>query len=86
MRAIKEVYELADPEAADPVEVAHVCRQFHPRFSPYLRSRRFRSLKTLAEEACVVRADLLPQLGWRLPLRPEGSFEPGCAWSGRESR
>lgn len=82
VRAMQELYERADPEAADAVKVARVCRQCHPRFRPYLRGRSFRNLEALAQEARVIQADLLAELHYRLPPRPEESLEPGCAWSG----
>lgn len=82
VRAMQELYERADPEAADADKVARVCRQCHPRFRPYLRGRSFRNLEALAQEARVVQADLLAELRYRLPPRPGESLEPGCAWSG----
>ncbi|XP_077540711.1 uncharacterized protein LOC144152975 [Haemaphysalis longicornis] len=82
VRAMQELYERADPAAADADKVARVCRQCHPRFRPHLRGRSFPNLEALAQEARIVQADLLAELRYRLPPRPGESLEPGCAWSG----
>ncbi|XP_077544871.1 uncharacterized protein LOC144158085 [Haemaphysalis longicornis] len=82
VRAMQELYERADPAAADADKVARACRQCHPRFRPHLRGRSFPNLEALAQEARIVQADLLAELRYRLPPRPGESLEPGCAWSG----
>lgn len=82
VRAIQELYSRADPGASEEDKVSRVIRQSHPIFRPYLRGRVFESLDALAREARVIQADLLSELQYRPPPRPEESVEPGCAWAG----
>ncbi|XP_064468465.1 uncharacterized protein LOC135379145 [Ornithodoros turicata] len=82
VRAIQELYDRADPTATDQDKVSRVIRQSHPSFRPYLRGRNFENLDALAREARVIQADLLSELRYQPPPRPELSVEPGCAWAG----
>ncbi|XP_064460245.1 uncharacterized protein LOC135370435 [Ornithodoros turicata] len=81
-RAIQELYRRAEPLATESEKVARAIRQCHPRFKPYFRGRRFSSLDDLAKEAHVIQADLLAELQYRPPPRPEQTLEPSCAWNG----
>lgn len=82
VRAIQELYDRADPKATDEEKVSRVIRQSHPSFRAYLRGRNFENLDALAREARVIQADLLSELRYQPPPRPEHSVEPGCAWAG----
>lgn len=82
VRALQELYSRAEPSASNADQVSRAIRQCHPSFKPYLRGRGFDSLEALAREARVVQADLLAELRYIPPPRPEESLEPGCAWAG----
>lgn len=85
VRAIQELYSRADPAASHADQVSRVIRQCHPSFQPYLRGRSFDTVEALAREARVVQADLLAELRYAPPPRPEESLEPGCAFAGSQS-
>lgn len=76
--AMQELYERAGQEAAGTIKVARACRQCHSHFRLYLRGQSFLKLEALAQEARVVQADLLAELAYRLPPRPQESLELGC--------
>ncbi|KAG0444612.1 hypothetical protein HPB47_013595 [Ixodes persulcatus] len=85
VRAIQELYSRADPAASHSDQVSRVIRQCHPSSKPYLRGRSFDTLEALAREARVVQADLLAELRYAPPPRPEESLEPCCAFAGSQS-
>ncbi|KAG0430008.1 hypothetical protein HPB47_023092 [Ixodes persulcatus] len=50
VRAMQELFELAEPSAPNTERVERVIRQSHPTFAGYLRGSRFRDLNELASE------------------------------------
>ncbi|KAH8010008.1 hypothetical protein HPB51_024358 [Rhipicephalus microplus] len=83
VRALQELYLLADPMASDAEKVERAIRQAHPTFAAYLRSARYRDLNELASDAKRIQGDILAARAYRPP--PSASLEPRCAWAGRES-
>ncbi|KAH6943490.1 hypothetical protein HPB50_022142 [Hyalomma asiaticum] len=85
IRALQELYLLADPMAPDAEKVERAIRQAHPTFAAYLRSAHYRNLNDLASDAKRIQGDILAAQTYRPPPPPSGSFEPRCAWAGGDS-
>lgn len=82
VRAMEELYRLADPRATNAEKVDRVTRQAHPTFMAYLRGGRFRDLEELAAEAKRIQGDILAARAYRPPPPAAHSLEPRCAWNG----
>ncbi|KAH6932245.1 hypothetical protein HPB50_004047 [Hyalomma asiaticum] len=85
IRALQELYLLADPMAPDTEKVERATRQAHPTFAAYLRSDRYRNLNDLASDAKRIQGDILAAQTYRPPPPPSASLEPRCAWAGGDS-
>ncbi|KAH6932762.1 hypothetical protein HPB50_009363 [Hyalomma asiaticum] len=85
IRALQELYLLADPTAPDAEKVERAIRQAHPTFAAYLRSDRYRNLNDLASDAKRIQGDILAAQTYRPPPPPSASLEPRCAWAGGDS-
>ncbi|KAH6938170.1 hypothetical protein HPB50_007342 [Hyalomma asiaticum] len=85
IRALQELYLLADPMAPDAEKVERAIRQAHPTFAAYLRSDRYRNLNDLASDAKRIQGDILAAQTYRPPPPPSASLEPRCAWAGGDS-
>lgn len=85
VRALQELYLLADPTASDAEKVERAIRQAHPTFAAYLRSARYRNLNELASDAKRIQGDILAARAYRPPPPPSASLEPRCAWAGGDS-
>lgn len=82
VRAMEDLYRLADPRATNAEKVDRVTRQAHPTFMAYLRGGRFRDLEELAAEAKRIQGDILAARAYRPPPPAAHSLEPRCAWNG----
>ncbi|KAG0424730.1 hypothetical protein HPB47_028061 [Ixodes persulcatus] len=80
VRAMQELFELAEHSAPHAERVERVIRQSHPTFAAYLRGSRFRDLNELASEARRLQGDILAARAYRPPA--SAVLEPRCAWSG----
>ncbi|KAH7948935.1 hypothetical protein HPB49_003610 [Dermacentor silvarum] len=85
VRAMQELYLLADPLASDAEKVERAIRQAHPTFAAYLRSARYRDLNELASDAKRIQGDILAARAYCPPPPPSASLEPRCAWAGGDS-
>ncbi|KAH8040124.1 hypothetical protein HPB51_009380 [Rhipicephalus microplus] len=85
VRALQELYLLADPTASDAEKVERAIRQAHPTFAAYLRSARYRDLNELASDAKRIQGDILAARAYCPPPPPSASLEPRRAWAGRDS-
>ncbi|XP_075736710.1 uncharacterized protein LOC142776625 [Rhipicephalus microplus] len=85
VRALQELYLLADPTASDAEKVERAIRQAHPTFTTYLRSARYRDLNELASDAKRIQGDILAVRAYRSSPPPSASLEPRFAWAGRDS-
>ncbi|KAH8030489.1 hypothetical protein HPB51_007457 [Rhipicephalus microplus] len=81
VRALQELYLLADPTASDAEKVKRAIRQAHPTFAAYLRSARYHDLNELASDAKCIQGDILAARVYRPP--PSASLELRCACAGR---
>ncbi|XP_077511855.1 uncharacterized protein LOC144122158 [Amblyomma americanum] len=86
VRAMDELYRLADPRATNTEKVERVTRQAHPTFTAYRRGVRFRDLDELAAEAKRIQGDILSARAYRPPPPASLSLEPRCAWNGSSAR
>ncbi|XP_077507578.1 uncharacterized protein LOC144118533 [Amblyomma americanum] len=86
VRAMDELYRLADPPATNTDKVERVTRQAHPIFRAYLRGDRFRDLDELAAEAKRIQGDILTARAYRPPPPASLSLELRCAWNGSSAR
>ncbi|XP_075547623.1 uncharacterized protein LOC142582102, partial [Dermacentor variabilis] len=84
IRSFQELYERADPSAAETERVTRAIRQSPPRFQAYLRGRTFSSHDDLAKAASDIQAAMLAELTYQPPPPPQASIEPSCAWHGSE--
>lgn len=82
VRAMDELYRLAEPLATNAEKVERVTRQAHPTFAAYLRGGGFRNLDELASEAKRIQGDILAARAYRPPPPAAHSLEPRCAWNG----
>ncbi|XP_077541257.1 uncharacterized protein LOC144153493 [Haemaphysalis longicornis] len=82
VRAIDELFAIAETHASNEECVERVIRQGHPSFSAYLRGCRFRDLEELAVEAKRIEGDILAARAYRQPPPASESLEPRCAWNG----
>ncbi|XP_077560842.1 uncharacterized protein LOC144175671 [Haemaphysalis longicornis] len=82
VRAMDELFAIAEPHASSEERVERVIRQAHPTFSAYLRGGRFRDLEELAVEAKRIQGDILAARAYRPPPPASESLEPRCAWNG----
>ncbi|KAG0443846.1 hypothetical protein HPB47_014467 [Ixodes persulcatus] len=82
VRAMQELFELAESSAPNAERVEHVVRRSHPTFAAFLRSGRFRDLNELASEAWRLQGDILAARAYRPPPPASAALEPRCAWSG----
>lgn len=85
VRAMDELYRLAEPLATNAEKVERVTRQAHPTFAAYLRGGGFRNLDELASEAKRIQGDILAARSYRPPPPAAHSLEPRCAWTGGAS-
>ncbi|XP_049524096.1 uncharacterized protein LOC125945831 [Dermacentor silvarum] len=85
VRAMQELYLLADPLASDAEKVERAIRQAHPTFAAYMRSARYRDLNELASDAKRIQGDILAARAYCPPPPPSASLEPRCAWAGGDS-
>ncbi|XP_077560789.1 uncharacterized protein LOC144175606 [Haemaphysalis longicornis] len=85
VRAMDELYRLAEPLATNAEKVERVTRQAHPTFAAYLRGGGFRNLDELASEAKRIQGDILAARAYRPPPPAAHSLEPRCAWTGAHS-
>ncbi|XP_077548537.1 uncharacterized protein LOC144161810 [Haemaphysalis longicornis] len=79
VRCMQDLYERAEPAAPEAEKVFRVVRQCHPRFQPYLRSRRFSDFDDLAKEATAIQASLVATESYQPPPPKEACLEPSCA-------
>lgn len=86
VRAMDELYRIADPSALNCEKVERVTRQAHPTFAAYLRGGKFRDLDELASEAKRIQADILASRAYRPPPPASQALEPRCAWNGDNVR
>ncbi|XP_077508064.1 uncharacterized protein LOC144119238 [Amblyomma americanum] len=82
VRAMDELYRIADPSAPNGEKVERVTRQAHPTFAAYLRGVQFRDLDKLASAAKRIQADILASHAYRPPPPASQALEPRCAWNG----
>ncbi|XP_037521069.1 uncharacterized protein LOC119397727, partial [Rhipicephalus sanguineus] len=82
VRAMDDLFSIAEPRASNEERVERVIRQAHPTFSAYLRGGRFRDLEELAAEAKRIQGDLLAARAYRPPPPASDALEPRCAWRG----
>ncbi|XP_077544543.1 uncharacterized protein LOC144157324 [Haemaphysalis longicornis] len=82
VRAMDELFAIAEPHASNEERVERVIRQAHPTFSAYLRGGRFRDLEELAVEEKRIQGDILAARAYRPPPPASESLEPRCAWNG----
>ncbi|KAG0422811.1 hypothetical protein HPB47_001392 [Ixodes persulcatus] len=59
VRAMQELFLIADPAAPNSERVERVIRQAHPTFAAHLRGSRFSSLDNLVVEARRLQGDIL---------------------------
>ncbi|KAH8040926.1 hypothetical protein HPB51_013096 [Rhipicephalus microplus] len=85
VRALQELYLLADPTASEAEKVEQAIRQVHSTFTAYLRSTRYRDLKELASDAKRIQGDALAARAYRPAPPPSASLEARCAWAGCDS-
>lgn len=85
VRAMEELYQIAEPTAPNDERVERVIRQAHPTFAAYLRGARFRDLEELAAEAKRIQGDILAFRAYRPPPPASEALEPRCAWKGASS-
>ncbi|XP_077524728.1 uncharacterized protein LOC144136105 [Amblyomma americanum] len=82
VRAMDELYRIADPSAQNGEKVERVTRQAHPTFAAYLRGVQFRDLNDLASADKRIEADILASRAYRPPPPASQVLEPRCAWNG----
>ncbi|XP_049273276.1 uncharacterized protein LOC125759065 [Rhipicephalus sanguineus] len=82
VRAMEDLFSIAEPRASNEERVERVIRQAHPTFSAYLRGSRFRDLEELAAEAKRIQGDILAARAYRPPPPASVALEPRCAWGG----
>ncbi|XP_075542412.1 uncharacterized protein LOC142576232 [Dermacentor variabilis] len=82
VRAMQDLFLIAEPKASNEERVERVIRQAHPTFSAYLRGGRFRDLEELAAEAKRIQGDILAARAYRPPPPASEALEPRCAWGG----
>ncbi|XP_049271918.1 uncharacterized protein LOC125758606 [Rhipicephalus sanguineus] len=82
VRAMDDLFSIAEPRASNEELVERVIRQAHPTFSAYLRGSRFRDLEELAAEAKRIQGDILAARAYRPPPPAGVALEPRCAWGG----
>lgn len=82
VRAMDELYRLANPHATNAEKVERVTRQAHPTFAAHFRGCRFADLEELATEAKRIQGDILAARSYRPPPPAAQSIEPRCAWNG----
>nr|XP_050046372.2 uncharacterized protein LOC126543285 [Dermacentor andersoni] len=82
VRAMQDLFLVAEPKASNEERVERVIRQAHPTFSAYLRGGRFRDLEELAAEAKRIQGDILAARAYRPPPPASEALEPRCAWGG----
>ncbi|XP_077547856.1 uncharacterized protein LOC144160127 [Haemaphysalis longicornis] len=78
-----DLYQRAEPAAPGEEKVFRVIRQCHPRFQPYLRSRRFSDFEDLAKEATAIQASLMATESYQPPPPKEACLEASCAFTYR---
>ncbi|XP_075527369.1 uncharacterized protein LOC142559691 [Dermacentor variabilis] len=81
VRAMQELYLLAEHSASNSEKVERVIQQAHPTFAAYLRNGRFHGLDDLAAEAKRIQGDILAARAYRPPPPASLSLEPRCAWN-----
>ncbi|XP_049528712.1 uncharacterized protein LOC125947611 [Dermacentor silvarum] len=84
VRAMQDLFLIAEPNASNEERVERVIRQAHPTFSAYLRGGRFRNLEELAAEAKRIQGDIIAARAYRPPPPASEALEPSCAWRGPE--
>lgn len=82
VRAMDELYRLANPLATNAEKVERVTRQAHPTFAAHFRGCKFADLEELAAEAKRIQGDILAARAYRPPPPAAQSLEPRCAWNG----
>ncbi|XP_075725181.1 uncharacterized protein LOC142767426 [Rhipicephalus microplus] len=82
VRAMEDLFSIAEPRASNEERVERVIRQAHPTFSAYLRGSRFRDLEQLAVEAKRIQGDILAARSYHPPPPASEALEPRCAWGG----
>ncbi|XP_077564081.1 uncharacterized protein LOC144179532 [Haemaphysalis longicornis] len=82
VRAMDELFAIAEFHASNEERVERVIRQAHTTFSAYLCGGRFRDLEKLAVEAKRIQGDILAARAYRPPPPASESLDPRCAWSG----
>ncbi|XP_037270722.2 uncharacterized protein LOC119162806 [Rhipicephalus microplus] len=82
VRAMEDLFSIAEPRASNEERVERVIRQAHPTLSAYLRGSRFRDLEELAVEAKRIQGDILAARSCRPPPPASEAVVPRCAWGG----
>nr|XP_037285116.1 uncharacterized protein LOC119178057 [Rhipicephalus microplus] len=82
VRAMEDLFSIAEPRASNEERVERVITQAHPTFSAYLRGSRFRDLKELAVEAKRIQGDILAARSYHPPPPASETLEPRCALGG----
>ncbi|XP_077511929.1 uncharacterized protein LOC144122353 [Amblyomma americanum] len=82
VRAMDELYRIADPSAPNGEKVERVTRQARPTFAAYLGGVQFRDLDELASAAKRIQANILASRAYRPPPPASQALEPRCAWNG----
>ncbi|XP_077520289.1 uncharacterized protein LOC144130156 [Amblyomma americanum] len=86
VRAMEDLFSIAEPRASNEERVERTIRQAHPTFSAYLRGGRFRDFEKLAAEAKRNQGDIFAARAYRPPLPASEALEPRCAWRGAMPR
>ncbi|KAH6921288.1 hypothetical protein HPB50_027732 [Hyalomma asiaticum] len=82
VRAMDELYRLANPLASNAEKVERVTRQAHQTFAAHFRGCNYADLEELAAAAKRIQGDILAARAHRPPPSAATSVEPRCAWNG----
>ncbi|KAG0414960.1 hypothetical protein HPB47_007888 [Ixodes persulcatus] len=82
VRAMQELFVLAESSAPNAEQVERVIRQSLQTFAAYRRGSRFRDLNKLASEARQIQGGILAARAYRPPPPASAALEPRCAWNG----
>ncbi|KAH6925524.1 hypothetical protein HPB50_006527 [Hyalomma asiaticum] len=82
VRAMDELYRVANPLASNAEKVECVPRQAHPTFAAHFRGCNYADLEELAAAAKRIQGDILAARAYRPPPSAAMSVEPRWAWNG----
>ncbi|XP_077484489.1 uncharacterized protein LOC144094401 [Amblyomma americanum] len=82
VRAMEDLFSIAEPRASNEERVERTTRQAHPAFSTHLRGDRFRDFEELAAEAKRLQGDILAARAYHPPSPASEALEPRCEWRG----